>query len=71
MMQPWGSVEKRGLAITQRQEQSPHEVASTLTITVRLRRHGIPTWWCMNVLPFHKLPCHLEKERRKVSVNNH
>jgi hypothetical protein len=71
--QPQDADEKWGPAISQRQEQcpqSPQEVASTLTITMGLRRHGIPTRRCTNVLPCCQLPCHLEKEK-KTSVNNH
>jgi hypothetical protein len=73
MKQPRGADEKWGLAISQRQEQcpqSPQEVASTLTITMGLRRHIIPTRRCTDVLPRCQLPCHLEKEK-KTRVNNH
>jgi hypothetical protein len=55
----WDTDKKWGLAIPQRHEQclqSPRGVASTLTIAMGLRRHGIPTRWC---------PCHLEKEKKK------
>jgi hypothetical protein len=68
--QPQGSDEKRGLAITQGQEECPEstqKIASTLTITVRLRRHDIPLWWHVNVLPCHKLHCHLEKGKENES----
>jgi hypothetical protein len=65
--QPQGADEVWGLTKTQRQEQcpqSPREIASMLAITVRLRRHGIISWWCMNVLPRCQLPHHLEKRRK-------
>jgi hypothetical protein len=68
MKQPQDADEKWGLAISQRQEhcpQSPQEVASTLTIDMGLRRQGIPTLWCANVLPRCQLPCHLEKRRNE------
>jgi hypothetical protein len=45
--------------------QIPQEVANTLTITVGLRRHSIPTRWRVNVLPRCQLPCHLEKRRKR------
>jgi hypothetical protein len=52
--QPRDTDEKWGLAIPQCQEhdpQSPQDVASTLTITMGLRRRGIPMRRRMNVLP--------------------
>jgi hypothetical protein len=71
--QPQGVDEMWGLTISQRQEQcprSPQEVAITLTITMGLRRHSIPTRRRANVLPRCQLPCHLEKEK-KMRVYNH
>jgi hypothetical protein len=71
--QPRGSNEKGGLAISQQQEQcspSPRKIASKLTITMRLRGHGISTWCGANMLRCRKLPCRLEK-RRKMRLNNH
>jgi hypothetical protein len=50
--------------------QSPQEVASMLTIVVGLHSHSVPSRRCVNVLPYRKLPCHLEK-KRKTRVNNH
>jgi hypothetical protein len=74
MKQPQDTNEKWGLVIPQCQEhapQSPQEVSSILTIVVALRRHSIPTQWCVNVLPHFQLhPCHLEKGK-KTRVNNH
>jgi hypothetical protein len=72
-MQPRGADKKWGLAISQHQEKcslSPQEVASTLTIAMGLRSHGIPTRWCAKVLPRCQLHCHIEKEK-KTRVNNH
>jgi hypothetical protein len=66
--QPSDTDEKWGLAIPQHQEQcsqSPREVASTLTNATRLRRHGVPTRQCANMLPCCQLPCHLEKRRNE------
>jgi hypothetical protein len=54
MKQPRDTDEKWGLSIPQRQEQclqSPQEVASMLTIAMRLHRHSIPTRRCANMLP--------------------
>jgi hypothetical protein len=42
---------------------SPWEIASTVTINVKLCGHDILLWWCANVLPCRKLPCDLEKEK--------
>jgi hypothetical protein len=66
--QPQDPNEKCGLAIPQRQEQcpqSPREVASMLTITMGLHRHGIPTWWCVNVLPHYQLTSLSSRKEKK------
>jgi hypothetical protein len=34
---------------------------------MRLHGHIVLTWWHANVLPFRKLPCHLEKEKKSKS----